>query len=56
MATKKICDRRGAEINPANSANYVQFKDYYGEKFEEHELCASCAFHLRKWLNGEEGA
>lgn len=56
MATKKICDRCGAEINPKNSANYVQIKDYYGEKFEEHELCVSCAFRLRKWLSGEEGA
>lgn len=56
--TKKICDRCGAEINPAKSASYVCLSDSYiatAFRFIEEkptELCVSCAFQLRRWLKG----
>lgn len=64
MATKKICDRCGAEINPYYSGKKLYLTDYNGLSANNFgkdgdiavDLCVSCAFHLRKWLNGEEGA
>lgn len=54
MATKKVCDRCGAEINPPNSATYAGIRRIKaGANTEEYELCVSCAHELRKWFNGE---
>ena len=66
MATKRICDRCGAEINPMSSVTYAgmrRFKSvtYAGmRRFKmevcdnDYELCVSCAHKLRAWLSGEE--
>lgn len=56
MATKKICDRCGAEINPRESMTNLEVYDYRKQPLCDQvvvELCVSCAFHLRKWLKGE---
>lgn len=51
MATKMICDRCGAEINPRNSASCVQIKNVYGDiDGKETELCVSCTHQLKQWL------
>ena len=50
MATVKICDRCGAEINPKSSLTYVHMLDSTLERLQEKELCVSCAFKLREWL------
>lgn len=58
MATKKICDRCGAEINPRESIINLELSDYHHQPVLDRvvtELCVSCAFHLRKWLKNEEG-
>lgn len=52
MASKLICDSCGAEINPQNSRTFMGLS-HDGEE-ELYDLCVSCAFHLRKWLDGEE--
>ena len=55
MATKRVCDRCGAEINPFNSVTYVgiwRVKNDINDN--DYELCVSCAHELRKWFNGEE--
>lgn len=55
MATKIVCDRCGAEINPPNSVTYVGTRRIKnGVNTEDYELCVSCAYKLRKWFNGEE--
>lgn len=55
MATKRVCDRCGAEINPTNSATYAGIRQIKaGANPEEYELCVSCAYKLRKWFNGKE--
>lgn len=55
MATKRVCDRCGAEINPCNSVTYAGMRRIKADaNTEEYELCASCAHKLRKWFNGEE--
>ena len=55
MATKKVCDRCGAEINPYNSVTYAGMRRIKADaNTEEYELCVSCAYKLRKWFNGEE--
>lgn len=52
MASKLICDSCGAEINPKNSRTFMTLS---GDSCEEvYDLCVSCAFHLHKWLDGEE--
>ena len=57
MATKKICDRCGAEINPPGSVTYAGIRFIkYDISDEEYELCVSCAHKLRKWLSGEKEA
>ena len=53
MATKKICDRCGAEINPRESMTWIEICDSHYERKSEAELCVSCAFHLSEWLKGE---
>ncbi len=57
MATKKICDRCGAEINPRESMTNLELSDYRHQPVLDRvatELCVSCAFCLRNWLKGEE--
>lgn len=57
MATKKICDRCGAEINPKESVVNLEMFDYRHQPVLDRivtELCCSCSFHLRKWLDGGE--
>lgn len=54
MATKKICDRCGAEINPADGAFYAGMSTHRFEGKLTHELCCSCAYHLGRWLDGKE--
>lgn len=55
MATKRVCDRCGAEINPPSSVTYAgmrRIKTCVNTK--DYELCVSCAHELRKWFNREE--
>ena len=55
MATKKVCDRCGAEINPADSVTYVDMnKGRFVVGNTVQELCCSCAYHLGRWLDGKE--
>ncbi len=54
MATKKICDRCGAEINPAEGSVYAGMSNYQYEGRLTYELCCSCAYHLGRWLDGKE--
>ncbi len=55
MATKLICDRCGAEINPKGSVTYAGTRRHKANGNEtDYELCVSCAHELRKWFNGEE--
>lgn len=55
MATKKVCDRCGAEINPFNSVTYVGMRRVKNDTNDnDYELCVSCAYKLRKWFAGEE--
>lgn len=64
MMVKRICDRCGAEINPASSATYVTVRGSYYvnvmgsylENTEDVELCCSCGMRIREWLKPiEEG-
>lgn len=55
MATKRVCDRCGAEIKPFNSVTYVGIRLVkYDITGDDYELCVSCAHELRKWFTGEE--
>lgn len=55
MATKRICDRCGAEINPMSSVTYAGMRRFKMEVCDnDYELCVSCAHKLRAWLSGEE--
>lgn len=56
MATKKICDRCGAEINPKESATKLELYDYRNQPLCDQvvDLCVSCSFRLSKWMKGEE--
>lgn len=55
MATKRVCDRCGAEINPPSSVTYAGIRRIKNDiNDNDYELCVSCAYKLRKWLNGEE--
>lgn len=61
MATKLICDRCGAEINPKSSVTYAGIRkrkndinDNWQEMLDDYELCASCAQKLREWFKGEK--
>lgn len=57
MATKRVCDRCGAEINPTSSATYVNIRRAFHEKSPDIELCCSCAMQIKEWLKSrvEEG-
>lgn len=55
MATKLICDRCGAEINPKSSVTYAGMRRLKMEVYDDYELCVSCAHELRAWLSGKEG-
>lgn len=50
MATKRICDRCGAEINPTSSATYVNVRSAFHEESPDIELCCSCAMQIKEWL------
>lgn len=52
MATIKLCDRCGAEINPKSSAFYVLIRNTYGDIIgkKETELCRSCTMKIREFL------
>ena len=55
MATKRVCDRCGAEIKPPSSVTYAGMRMIKaGVNSVDYELCVSCANKLRKWFNGEE--
>jgi hypothetical protein len=51
MATKRVCDRCGAEINPPNSVTYAGIRRVKNDINDiDYELCVSCANKLRKWF------
>lgn len=55
MATKRVCDRCGAEISPFNPVTYAGMRRTKNDiNDNDYELCVSCANKLRKWFNGEE--
>lgn len=55
MATKLICDRCGAEINPKSAITYAMIRrSQIDIPDEEYELCVSCAHELREWFKGEK--
>lgn len=56
MATKRVCDRCGADINPTSSASYVRLRRAYEGTTTppETELCVSCARQIREWLKPVE--
>ena len=54
MATRRFCDRCGAEINPAEGSIYAGMSNFRYEGRLTYELCVSCAHRLEKWLNGDE--
>lgn len=54
MATKLICDRCGAEINPMSSVTYAGVRWFMEVSDNNYELCVSCAHKLRAWLSGKE--
>ena len=55
MATKLICDRCGAEINPKSSVTCVGvWKCGSGINDNDYELCVSCAHKLREWFKGKK--
>lgn len=52
MAIKHICDRCGSEINPYSSrTKLVTFRGSGLKAEAEIEVCVSCAFQLKAWLN-----
>lgn len=56
MATIKICDRCGAAINPVYSVSRVVLERSENVVVPSHgtkELCVSCAFALREWLQNK---
>lgn len=55
MATKRVCDRCGAEINPFNSVTYAGMRRVKNDiNDNDYELCVSCAHELRRWFDGEK--
>ena len=50
MATKRVCDRCGAEINPTSSATYVNVRRTFRGESPDIELCCSCAMQIKEWL------
>lgn len=52
MATMKVCDRCHGPINPASSRTTVSFGEVsYTPNNPTYELCCSCAYHLKQFLN-----
>lgn len=52
MATKRVCDRCGAEINPYNSVAYAGMRRVKNDiNDNDYELCVSCAQELWKWFS-----
>lgn len=52
MATKKVCDRCGADINPPTSVTYAGMRRVKNDiNDNDYELCVSCACKLRKWFD-----
>lgn len=52
MATKRICDRCGAEINPKSSVTYAGMRKSKNDiNDNDYELCVSCAQKLREWFH-----
>lgn len=52
MATKRVCDRCGAEINPPNYVTYAGMRRVKNDiNDNDYELCVSCAHELRKWFS-----
>lgn len=57
MATKRVCDRCGAEIRPFNPVTYAGMRRVKNEieiNDNDYELCVSCAHELRRWFDGEK--
>lgn len=55
MATKRICDRCGAEINPPSSVTYAGIQRIKNDINDNiYELCVSCAVKLKEWFRGED--
>lgn len=55
MATKRICDRCGAEIYPFNSVTYAGVRRMRrGINDKDYELCVSCTRKLLMWFNMAE--
>ena len=52
MATKRICDRCGAEITDVS--HFAGLSTYQYEGRLTHEMCCSCAMHLARWMDGKE--
>lgn len=55
MAIKRFCDRCGAEIHPSSSMTYISVKSTGYAYAIDYELCESCAYELKLWLNGKRG-
>lgn len=54
MATRRVCDRCGAEIKPYNPVTYAGMRRVKNDiNDNDYELCVSCAHELRKWFNME---
>jgi len=57
MAIQRVCDRCGAVINPPDSGDRIVFDkgpSYLRSEMDHYDLCVSCTFHLKAWLNREE--
>lgn len=55
MATKRVCDRCGAEINLVNFVTYAGMRRVKNDINDtDYELCVACACELRNWFNGEK--
>lgn len=53
MATKSVCDRCGAEINPVQSMTVVLIGKRCSPYTDRIELCVSCAYWVNKFFDGE---
>ena len=52
MATKTFCDRCGKEIDSRSYVTYAGMRQIkVGINTEDYELCVSCAYKLKLWLN-----
>ena len=55
MATKRICDRCGAEINPPSSVTYAGIRRIKNDiNDNDYELCVSCVVKFKEWFRGED--